>query len=99
MDYSDNGYKSRKMVMSYIVILLISLGFLGTGVWPALAASFGTFIMGILAAASIFTGANTAVQWMAHQANLKGIGATPDPVPDVQVDVTATATATATPPQ
>lgn len=91
MDYTDNGYKSRKMVMSYIVIVLITLGYIVTGVWPPLAVSFGTFIMGLLGAASIFTGANTAIQWMAHQANLKGM----DNEPDVQEPV---ATPPATPP-
>ena len=61
--------------MAYIVILLITLGFLATGHWPALAAVYSEFIMGVLGAASIFTGANTAIKWMAHKAHVTKIGA------------------------
>lgn len=72
MDYSDNGFKSRKMIMAYISIGLITLGFLAIGKWPALAVAYGEFIMGLLAATTIFTGANTAIKWMAHKAHVNG---------------------------
>lgn len=71
MDYSDSGYKSRKMVMAYVVIFLMSLGFLAAGKWTSLSVVYGEFIMGLLAATSIFTGANAAIKWMAHKAHIK----------------------------
>lgn len=57
--------------MAYVAILLITLGFLATGKWPSLAVAYGEFIIGLLSATTIFTGANTAVKWMAHSASTK----------------------------
>ena len=79
MDYHHNGNESRKMIMAYVVIVLIAIAFIGTALVPALSAGFSTFIMGLLGAAGIFTGAATGVQWMAHQANLKGMDQEADP--------------------
>ena len=65
------------MVMSYVTVLLITAGFAATGIWPALHVAYGEFIMGILAAASIYAGGNTAVKWMPTRA----AASTPAPPP------------------
>lgn len=64
VDHSDGGYKSRKMVMAYVCLVLIALGFLGTAFWAGMATTYSEFIMGVLAAASIYTGGNTLTKWI-----------------------------------
>lgn len=66
MDHNkDGGYKSRKMVMSYIAMGLMLIAYLITVKWPSLGALYSEFCMAILAASGIYVGGNTAVKWMA----------------------------------
>lgn len=76
-DHKDGGIRSRKMVMAYVTVLLITGGFLATGVWPALHVAYGEFVMGVLAAASIYAGGNTAVKWMSARAATSPAAAPP----------------------
>ena len=71
-DHKDGGFKSRKMVMSYIIIGLIFAGFILTGLKPALAVTFSEYCMALLAAAGIYAGGNTAIKWMSSKVSKKG---------------------------
>lgn len=63
IDPKDNGYKSRKMVMSYVAMALGTLGYLATGIWPGLAVTYAEFCMFLIGATSVYVGGNTAVKW------------------------------------
>lgn len=56
--------KGRKLRLAYLSIALIAVGFLATGLWGPLATTYGEFIMGLLAAASIYSGGNVAAKWL-----------------------------------
>lgn len=58
------GYKSRKLILAYVTLALIFVGFILTGRYPALAVTYAEYCMGILAAASIYAGANAAVKFL-----------------------------------
>ena len=58
MDQNDNGYQSRKLHMAYATLVLVCLGFCATGVWPALIPAFPEFLTALIAATSIYSGAN-----------------------------------------
>lgn len=60
----DGGYKSRKMVMAYVVMLIGSVAWAFTARYPALAASLSELYMFLLGAASLFISGNVAVKWM-----------------------------------
>lgn len=64
LDYKDGGYKSRKMVMAYVVMGLMTLGWAATVKWTALNVSFGEFCMGLLGAATIYVGSNSISKWV-----------------------------------
>ena len=64
MTDNDGGYKSRKMVMAYVCLVLMTVAFFATARWPALTASFMEYNMAVLAAASIYTGGNTLTKWI-----------------------------------
>ena len=71
-DHSDGGYRSRKMVMSYVVMGLMTLGFAGTALWPALQAAYAEYCMSLMGASGIYIGGNTFVKWMsARKAKMK----------------------------
>lgn len=67
----DGGYKSRKMVMSYVAMAILTAGFLAAGKWGGLQPVFGEFIAGILGCASIYIGGNTAVRWISSSKKTK----------------------------
>lgn len=69
--------KSRKLTMAYIAMTVVAVGFLLTGLYPALGATFGEFIMGVLAAAGIYAGSNTLTKWgeLKHKASVKSLHA------------------------
>lgn len=60
----DGGYRSRKMVMAYVCLVLMTCGFFATAKWPALTTSYMEYNMAVLAAASIYTGGNTLTKWI-----------------------------------
>lgn len=60
----QNGFKSRKLVTTYLVLLLITLGYLAAGIWPSLATLYSTFCMSALGAAGLYHGANGGVKWL-----------------------------------
>lgn len=60
--YYDKGFKSRKMIMAYVAMALITLGFLAIGVWPAMHVAYAEFCIGVLSATTIFTGMDTATK-------------------------------------
>lgn len=82
-DLNDNGYKSRKMVMSYVVLGLILVGFLVVGQWSALTTIYSEYVMGVLAASSIYAGTNTLTKWvnLKNAPKAKKAAVTPPPVP------------------
>ena len=61
---NDGGYKSRKMVMAYVTMAIMTIVYLLSARYPALNVSFSEFCMAILGAASIYIGGNTAVKWI-----------------------------------
>lgn len=65
------GYRSRKMVMAYVVMALGSVGFVMTAVWPALGVTFAEYCMFLLGAASIYASSNAAVKWMTAKQQLR----------------------------
>ena len=60
----DGGYKSRKLTLAYVALVLMTVGFFATARWPSLASTYMEFNMAILAAASIYTGGNTLSKWI-----------------------------------
>ena len=54
------GYKSRKLIMTLIAFLLLSLFALLTVRFPALNTNFSTFTSGILGALGLYLGGNVA---------------------------------------
>lgn len=68
IDLKDGGYKSRKMVMAYVVMVLMMAGFFSTARWPTLAVAFAELCFGLLGAASIFAGSTTLSKWAAARA-------------------------------
>lgn len=81
LDPNDNGYRSRKMVMAYVVIALISGGYMALARWPSLYVAYAEFCMALLAAASIYSGGNAAVKWMAARNRPQAqVEASPEPV-------------------
>lgn len=65
VDYKDNGFKSRKMIMTYVVLLLGTVGFIITGYWPALAVTFPEYCMFLIGASGVYIGGNAAIKWVA----------------------------------
>lgn len=65
---SDGGWKSRKMWMAYVAMVLILGGYLVSGYWTTLHVVYPEYVMGILAATSIFTAGNAGVKWMGRSA-------------------------------
>jgi hypothetical protein len=65
MDWKDNGYKSRKLTMSYVVMALGTLGYLAVGKWPALAVAYPEFCVFLIGTSGIYVGGNAAVKWVA----------------------------------
>lgn len=63
-DKLDGGYKSRKMVLTYITLLLGALGFLATGRWPALATTYPEYCMFLIGAATVYVSGNTFTKWV-----------------------------------
>lgn len=72
------GYRSRKMVMAYVTMLMGSLGYISVGRWPALAVVFTEYCMFLLGAATIYSGSNTAVKWMAARVATQKVAADPE---------------------
>lgn len=64
----DGGFKSRKMIMVYVTIVLITAGFLAIGRWNALNVSYSTFCSSLLAAAAVYTVGNGAVKLIGSKA-------------------------------
>lgn len=69
---NDRGFKSRKMIMSYITMLMMAIGFAATAKWPALIVVYGEYCMALIGAASIYCGTNTLVKWAANRAPVIG---------------------------
>ncbi len=61
---ADGGYKSRKLTLAYVALVLMTVGFFATARWPSLASTYMEFNMAVLAAASIYTGGNTLSKWI-----------------------------------
>lgn len=74
------GYKSAKLHMSYVIMALMTFGWLATAKWQALVVTFPEYIMGLLTASGIaFTG-NLVEK---HLMSKKGlIAESSDPVPE-----------------
>lgn len=61
----DGGYRSRKMVMAYVLMVLGVAAWCATGHWPALAVTLGELYMFLIGAASLFVTGNVVVKAMA----------------------------------
>ncbi len=81
LDPTDGGYSSRKMIMSYAAMGLISGGSLVCAHWPAFGANYPTLVGGILGALTVYCGVNVANSFVASK-HLQGIGETPA-IPEV----------------
>jgi len=64
IDLSDSGYASRKLHISYVVMLLVTIGYIATGKWPALSETYSQYIMGLLSGAGLYLGSNTLTKWV-----------------------------------
>lgn len=60
----DGGFKSRKMLMAYVVMFLGSAAWFATAFWPGLAVNFNQYCMFLLGAAGLFVTGNVAVKWV-----------------------------------
>ncbi|WNM70134.1 hypothetical protein [Myxococcus phage Mx1] len=69
----DRGYKSRKMVMAYVVMLLGTLGFAATGLWPALTVAYAEYCIFLLGASSIYVTGNAAIKVMTTRQKQKAL--------------------------
>jgi hypothetical protein len=75
---ADGGYKSRKLTLAYVALVLMTIGFFATARWPSLATTYMEFNMAVLAAASIYTGGNTLTKWInARKAATKKVAKAP----------------------
>lgn len=63
--FKDNGFKSRKMLMTYAVLILGTAGFVCTGVWPAMAVTFPEFCTFLIGASGVYITGNAATKWLA----------------------------------
>lgn len=78
----DGGYRSRKMVMAYIAMLLICLAFAAVGKWESLRPVYPELIMGILGATTIFTGGNVVTKFANNLRKVKPVSkSSPDKAP------------------
>lgn len=68
IDHKDGGFKSRKMIMAYVVLVMILAGFALAGHWSSLTVIYGEYCTALLAGATIYTGSNALVKWMAAKA-------------------------------
>jgi hypothetical protein len=64
-DYKDRGYKSRKMVMAYVVMALGTLGYLAAGHWHGLAVVYPEYCMFLIGASGVYVGGNAAAKLIA----------------------------------
>lgn len=80
MKENDNGFKSRKMLMAYASMVLMLLGYALTALSPGLSVVYGEYVMGILGAATIYSGSNSFVKWSSFRNNEKKV-AVPPPEP------------------
>lgn len=71
VDYKDGGFKSRKMIMTYAVLILGTAGFVCTGIWPALAVTFPEFCAFLIGASGVYVTGNAATKWVAAKAAAK----------------------------
>lgn len=78
IDQNDGGYKSRKMIMMYVVMVLGTIGFLAVARWPALAVLFPEYCMFLLGASSLYVSGNAAVKWMSLKASSKAKAPAPE---------------------
>jgi hypothetical protein len=60
----QNGFKSRKLLLVYLVLFLLSLGYLAAGKWDSLAVVYPVFCMSVLSAAGLYHGSNLGVKWL-----------------------------------
>jgi hypothetical protein len=64
-------YLGRKYKVIQISLILITGGFLATALFPALAASYGTFVMAVGAAAGLYQGGNVAETYVTGKKTAK----------------------------
>jgi hypothetical protein len=68
---TDGGFRSRKLWLAIFCIGVISVGYGVAGVWATLAAVYGEFVMGVLAAAGIYSGSNVVAKHLFMKAAKK----------------------------
>ncbi len=85
-DHKDGGFKSRKMIIAYVAMIFVAGGYWLTAIHPALATVYAEYCMGVLGAAAIYAGSNSAVKWMSSRVSAGTPAAAPkiktSPVPD-----------------
>lgn len=59
---ADGGWRSRKLALTIFVLILIAGGFAATGRWPALGVTYSEYVMGLLAASSIYATGNSVAK-------------------------------------
>lgn len=63
IDFKDGGYKSRKLHLAYVCLGVITLGAAMAARWEAFSALYSTFVGGVIATLSIYSGVNVANKW------------------------------------
>lgn len=83
LDPKDGGMMSRKLHLSYAVMVLLTLGFLATGKWPALAATYAQYTMSLLGASTLYMGGNSVHKWLVLKQSMSNPNA---PIPPDEPD-------------
>lgn len=80
--WKDNGYKSRKMVLTYFILVLMAGGYALVAFYPALREVYAEYCTALIAASTIYAGSNLTNKWVAGR-----VFGTPDddlPSPDAK---------------
>jgi hypothetical protein len=71
LDASDNGFKSRKMIMAYVTMGLITLGWLLGGRFPGLQKNFVEFCDALLWTGGMYVGGSSIKQLLVSRLAIK----------------------------
>lgn len=63
-DTTDGGMSSRKLWLTILVAFMIFAGNLLSARWAAVATSYTTMVGGLIAALSVYAGANVSNRWL-----------------------------------
>lgn len=73
----DGGFLSRKLVITILAMLLITTGAFVSAWWPIFAASYGTFVGGILGCLGIYLTGNVTNKFLTDKNAVKAAEVVP----------------------